>query len=186
MILGDEELASQFFSVIAYNIHNTDRISGHYPEVKKYIDPEYVYKTGSEKWSRNAGYFLESPREMLYQTLGKMIVLGGKLIFILGVTSELVEKFDNQNLASAKDVVKAKISGEYNEHEYSPSDEYDDEYEDEYPELDEFGNPNEISWLREYALHAEDFSRSQKADLFLNLEWNRTYAVEQLFDKNKE
>ncbi len=166
LILGNKDDASQLFSAIASNIYQTERIYGHYPEVIRYIcPPSDQSEPIPAKWLKNLGHFLESPREMIYQTYGKMIVFGGKLLFVLGVTDQLVDKFDSQNLGFVENDEEVKTDTEDNECEC---------YEDEYPALDEFGNPNDISWLREYALRAEEFSQSQQVDLFLNLEWNKS------------
>ena len=178
LLLGDQRLASQFTAEICRN-YLADELSWHYPEVV-------------DEW--NGEKNLEPPREILYQTLGRMICLGGNLIFLMGVTDELVEEYNNQDLTPPTCSVDPQLGDEIteihgctkiygcamNEQDYLRAIE-DEEYyiylsQPEYPQFDDFGNPTVVSWLREYALRAEDFSHRQKVDLFLNLSWNKPQA----------
>jgi hypothetical protein len=168
LVLGNADIALNYFWCIADYLRSTENIGWLCPQVTTFSNQQNIYEVGTDEWMKNTEKFLEPPREILYQALGQMICIGGKLLFLSGVTGELVEKYDNQNLTPAPRVNKAKTNSDsFFENEY------ESEYAPEYPEFDEFGDPTQISWLREYAIRAEDFSRSQEADLFLNLEWNK-------------
>lgn len=168
LVLGSATAANQFFFKVAKNLFALERINWHCPEVVKYENSEDISKIGASEWMSRAEKSLECPREIMYQTWGKLTCLSGKLVFLPGITDELVKKFDNQLLTS-RSIEEAIIMDVHDDYEYNAS----DEPIAEYPKFDEFGNPTEISWLREYALRADELSWSRKVDIFLNLEWNK-------------
>jgi hypothetical protein len=70
--------------------------------------------------------------------LGKIICIGGDLIYFGGVTVDLVEKYNNQSLVPTYIYADgAAVDSSSNETEYTIM--------PEYPEFDEFDNPTEIS-----------------------------------------
>lgn len=168
LVLGGATTAKQFFVKIAKNLFALERINWHCPEVVKYKNSADISKIGASEWMKSAEKSLECPREIMCQTLGRLTCLGEKLVFLYGITDELVKKFDNQ-LLTACSIEEAIIMDRCIDYENNAS----DETTAEYPKFDEFGNPTEISWLREYALRAEELSWSCKVDIFLNLEWNK-------------
>lgn len=171
LILGPETLASSFLDATIYKFALQHQLGWLYPEAVRYrnlfdIDDEgNVFRSDSEE------LFLEVPREIFYQTMGKKICYGGSFVFVKGVNAELVEKFDNQNFDGSKEKHNKFIE------QMSSRDEdmmiAIEEYDDEYPPFDEFGNVNQISWLRDYAMYAESFSKRNNLDVFLSLEWNK-------------
>lgn len=184
LVLGQEAPASRFFSEIV-NLYAAQGLRRYYPEVIHYGWPVDSPGIRYEEYLKIAEKILVPPREILYQPLGRMFCFGGELILLTGVTDDLVEKYNNQDLTPKPYYVdpqmgdgKTKIYGcAMNEKDYLTALEEQEYYnslnQPEYPQFDEFGNPTEISWLREYALRAEDFSQRQKVDLFLNLSWNK-------------
>ncbi len=173
LVLGNSDIALNYFCCISDYLRSTENIGWLYPQVTTFRNQQDICEVGADEWMKNTEKFLEPPREILYQALGKMICIGGKLLFLSGVTSELVEKYDSQDLTPAPRINKAKTNSDSF---FEDECEGGEEYAPEYPEFDEFGDPTQISWLREYAFRAEDFSRSQEADLFLSLEWNKPYT----------
>lgn len=173
LILGPDALASSFLNQTVYKSSVNQSLSWICPETILYRSTSFM--NDSEYDSQDPGDpFLYCPREIFYQTTGKRICFGGDFVFVRGITTELVEKFDNQN----KDGYKEKFQKAFEEFLKNNEDgiiEYE-EYEDEYPPLDEFGNINDISWLREYAMRAEEFSKRNNIDVFLSLEWKKRKA----------
>ncbi len=170
LILGSEELAGSFLNETIYKYSLQHGIRWLCPETIKYRSLLNIDEDANVFWSESSEAFLEIPREIFYQTLGKKIFFGGDIVFVKGVTSELVEKFNNQNSDGYKERYK-----KYIEQMIMRNNELDieyEEYEDEYPNFDEFGNINKISWLSDYAMYADNFSKRHNVDVFLNLEWN--------------
>jgi hypothetical protein len=167
LLLGDETAAHEFYHRVTTNLYKELGEIGYLcPEIFDYEDWRISSLPYDDEQKKTAAKSLNSPREILYQTLGKKICFGGDLIYFGGVTFDLVEKYNSQELKSIyRREELALVCNESGELEYTGV--------LEYPEFDDFGNPTKISWLAEYALRAEEFSKSSKADLFLNLEWNR-------------
>lgn len=173
LILGSDSLAASFLNQTVYKSSVNQSLGWIYPETILYRSASFM--NDSEYNSQDPGDpFLYCPREIFYQTMGKRICFGGEFVFVRGITTELVEKFDNQN----QDGYKEKFQKAFEEFLKNNEDgiiEYE-EFEDEYPPFDEFGNVNDISWLREYAMRAEEFSKRNNMDVFLSLEWNKRKA----------
>ena len=171
LLLGSESLSGSFLNQTVCKAEVNQNLSWICPETVLYRSTSFMNE--SEYNAQDPGDpFLYCPREIFYQTTGKRICFGGDLVFVRGITDELVEKFDNQN----KDGYKERYQKAFEDFLKNNDEgiiEYE-EYEDEYPPFDEFGNINEISWLREYAMRAEEFSRRNNVDVFLNLEWKKS------------
>lgn len=171
LILGSEELASSFLDATIHKFSLRHNMRWLFPETITCRNLFNLDDDENTAWADSTELFLEKPREIFYQVMGKKICFGGDLVFVKGVTAELVEKFDNQNLDGFKERHRKYIEKMISRNKdliigY-------EEYEDEYPEFDEFGNLNEISWLRDYAMYADDFSKRNNVDVFLSLEWNK-------------
>ena len=171
LILGSESLSGSFLNQTVCKSEVNQNLRWICPETIFYRSMGFMDASESDS-SSPEDPFLHCPREIFYQTVGKRICFGGELVFVRGITSELVEKFDNQNNDGYKERHQ-KAFEEFLKNNEDGNIEYE-EYEDEYPPLDEFGNINQISWLREYAMHAEGFSKRNGVDVFLNLEWNKS------------
>ena len=173
LILGSDSLVASFLNQTVYKSSVNQSLRWIYPETIFYRSVHFMNDSENDSPAPEDP-FLHCPREIFYQTVGKRICFGGDFVFVRGITSELVEKFDNQN----QDGFKEKYQKAFEEFLKNNDDgfiEYE-EYEDEYPPLDEFGNVNDISWLREYAMRAEEFSRRNNIDVFLSLEWKKSQA----------
>lgn len=170
LILGPDDLASSFLNETIYKSSVNQHLRWIYPETIYYRSMSFMNDSENNSPAPDDP-FLSCPREIFYQTVGKRICFGGEFVFVRGITTELVEKFDNQN----HDGYKEKHRKAFEEYLKNNSDDITgyEEYEDEYPLLDEFGNINKISWLSEYAMYAEEFSRRNNMDVFLSLEWNK-------------
>lgn len=172
LIFGTEQAAGNFLQELlsdAINKHNLRWLCPQTIMYKTLRTPNETEKCGYKESTKE---FLENPREIFYQTIGRRICFGGELVFIKGITTELIDSFDNQNLDGWKNSQKQIIDEILAEN--SDQDIEYEEYEDEYPLFDEFGNVNQISWLREYAMYADEFGRRNKMDVFLNLDWDKT------------
>ena len=171
LILGSEELACSFLDVTIFKYSLRHDMRWLWPETITYRSLLDIDEDENVSRSDSSELFLEIPREIFYQSLGKKICFGGDFILVKGVTAELVEKFDNQNSDGYKERYDKYIEQMIAKDKDLVID-YE-EYEDEYPPLDDFGNINKISWLRDYAMYAETFSKRHSVDVFLNLEWNK-------------
>lgn len=173
LIWGSESLSGSFLTQTIDKSEVNRNLRWICPETIFYRSTSFINEPGYS--SQDPGEpFLHCPREIFYQTVGKRICVGGDLVFVRGITGELVEKFDNQNTDGYKEKHR-KAFEEFLKKNKECIIEYE-EFEDEYPPLDEFGNVNKISWLREYAMYAEEFSRRNNVDVFLNLEWKKSEA----------
>ena len=96
LILGSESLSGSFLNQTVCKSSVNQNLGWICPETIFYRSISFM--NDSEYNSQDPGEpFLHCPREIFYQTTGKRICLGGDFVFVRGITSELVEKFDNQN-----------------------------------------------------------------------------------------